>query len=152
MLMPRAIRIVGFVALLAACTAQRAPLPEPRVNLAGTSWRLVYFQPPEPGSNPVVPPRVERYILDFGADGMLALGLDCNRATARWAVIPSGRDTMSVTAGAMTRAFCGDGALDERIAQDLEKIRSFKVEDGRLFLTLEAGAGTYVWRAVARGG
>ena len=30
------------------------------------------------------------------------------------------------------------------IVLELEKIRSFKVEDGRLFLTLEAGAGTYV--------
>jgi len=51
----------------------------------------------------------------------------------------------------MTRAFCGDGALDGRIAQDLEKIRSFKVEDGRLFLALEDGAGTYVWRAAGGG-
>jgi hypothetical protein len=47
----------------------------------------------------------------------------------------------------MTRAFCGDGALDGRIARDLEQIRSFKVEDGRLFLALEGGDGTYVWRA-----
>ena len=103
------------------------------------------------GANPVVPPRVERYTADFKSDDTLALGLDCNRATARWQVVPSGRGTLSVLPGAMTRAFCGDGALDTRIAQDLEKIRSFKVEDGRLFLTLEAGAGTYVWRSASGG-
>jgi heat shock protein HslJ len=142
--MMRAILAVCLSALLAACTSRQ--IPDPPANLAGTSWRLVYFQPGEAGTNPVVPPRVERYTADFGADGTLALGLDCNRASARWQAIPSGRGALSVTAGAMTRAFCGDGALDNRIAQDLEKIRSFKVEDGRLFLTLEAGAGTYVWR------
>jgi heat shock protein HslJ len=146
----RAILVVGLAAVLGACASPR--IPEPPVNLAGTSWRLVYFQPPETGANPVVPPRVDRYTLDFGADGTLALGLDCNRATARWQVIPSGRGTLSVTAGAMTRAFCGDGALDERIAQDLEKIRSYTVADGRLFLTLEAGAGTYAWRPASRTG
>ena len=148
----RMILVVGVVALLGACVSQQRQIPEPPANLAGTSWRLVYFQPPGAGANPVVPPRVDRYTLDFGADGTLALGLDCNRATARWQVTPSGRGTLSVIAGAMTRAFCGDGALDTRIAQDLEKIRSFKVEDGRLFLALEAGAGTYVWRSAAGGG
>jgi heat shock protein HslJ len=145
--MKRAFLVVGLLALLGACVSRQ--IPEPPANLAGTSWRLVYFQPS--GGNPVVPPRVDRYTADFGADGTLALGLDCNRATARWAAIPSGRGALSVTAGAMTRAFCGDGALDGRIAQDLEQIRSFKVEDGRLFLALEGGAGTYVWRAAAGG-
>jgi heat shock protein HslJ len=146
--MTRAFLVVGLIALLGACVSRQ--IPEPPANLAGTSWRLVYFQPF--GGSPVVPPRVDRYTLDFGADGTLALGLDCNRATARWQITPSGRGTLSVIAGAMTRAFCGDGALDGRIAQDLEKIRSFKVEDGRLFLTLEAGAGTYVWRSATGGG
>jgi para-nitrobenzyl esterase len=146
--MMRALLVVGLVALLGACVSRQ--IPEPPANLAGTSWRLVYFQPSV--GNPVVPPRVDRYTLDFGADGTLALGLDCNRATARWQITPSGRGTLSVIAGAMTRAFCGDGALDGRIAQDLEKIRSFKVEDGRLFLTLEEGTGTYVWRSAAGGG
>lgn len=142
--MIRTIVVVCVAALLAACTSRQ--IPDPPANLAGTSWRLVYFQPSEAGANPIVPPRVERYTADFKADGTLALGLDCNRATARWQVVPSGRGTLSVLPGAMTRAFCGDGALDTRIAQDLEKIRSFKVEDDRLFPTLEAGAGTYVWR------
>jgi heat shock protein HslJ len=143
--MMRAFLVVALAALLGACTSRQ--IPDPPANLAGTSWRLVYFQPSGAGANPVVPPRVDRYTADFRADGTLALGLDCNRATARWQAIPSGRGALSVTAGAMTRAFCGEGALDTRIAQDLEKIRSFKVEDGRLFLTLEAGAGTYVWRS-----
>lgn len=146
--MMRAILVVGLAAVLGACASPQTP--EPPANLAGTSWRLVYFQPSGAGENPVVPPRVDRYTLDFGADGTLALGLDCNRATARWQVIPSGRGTLSVTAGAMTRAFCGDGALDTRIAQDLEKIRSYTVADDRLFLTLEAGAGTYAWRPANR--
>ena len=148
--MMRSILVVGLVALLGACASPQ--IPEPPVNLSGTSWRLVYFQPPGAGANPVVPPRVDRYTLDFGTDGTLALGLDCNRAIARWQVVPSGRGTLSVLPGAMTRAYCGDGALDDRIARDLVKIRSFTVADGRLFLTLEAGAGTCVWRAAASGG
>ena len=74
-------------------------------------------------------------------------GSDYNRATARWQVVPPGRGTLSVLPGAMRRAFSGDGALDARIAQDLEKIRSLS-EGSRTIVcspTLEA-AGTYVWR------
>ena len=74
--MMRAFLVVGLVALLGACVSRQ--IPEPPVNLAGTSWRLVYFQPF--GGNPVVPPRVDRYTLDFGADGVLALGLEIGRA------------------------------------------------------------------------
>ena len=89
-----------------------------------------------------MPPRVERYTADFKADGTLALGLDCNRATARWQVGALGARHPECDCGRDDAGLCGDGALDARIAQDLEKIRSFKVEDDRLFLTLEAGAGT----------
>lgn len=113
-------------------------------GLAGSVWRLVQFTGP---GGAVVPPRLERYTLSFNADGQLAMGLDCNRGSARWE-LQGGR--LIVSPGMMTRAFCGDGSMDSRIAADMSRIASFSLAEGRLTLTLEGDAGTYVWEAAAR--
>jgi hypothetical protein len=52
----------------------------------------------------------------------------------------------------MTRAMCGAGAMDTRLAQDMTKVRSFTLADGRLNLALEADAGIYVWESMSPGG
>jgi hypothetical protein len=57
---------------------------EPVTSLADTSWRFVHFQSSDDRIGTVVPPRVERYTMEFKPDGMVSLGLDCNRAMARW--------------------------------------------------------------------
>lgn len=63
---------------------------------------------------------------------------------ARWQ-FQDGR--LTVSPGMMTRAFCGEGALDSRIAADMSKIESVALAGGRLTLTLQGGAGAYVWEA-----
>ncbi len=52
----------------------------------------------------------------------------------------------------MTRAMCGPGAIDTRLARDMGWVRSFTIADGRLNLALEADAGIYVWEQAADGG
>ncbi|HXV82180.1 MAG TPA: hypothetical protein VEG60_20090, partial [Candidatus Binatia bacterium] len=46
---------------------------------------------------------------------------------------------------AMTRAHCPPPSLDVRIAKDMEFVRSFIMKDGRLYLSLMADGGIYVW-------
>jgi heat shock protein HslJ len=128
--------------------AMRQPqIQPPRMTLAGTSWTLIHFQSSDDSIGKIVPPRPERYTLRFAADGGLALQLDCNRARGRWEATPSSASggALKLTGGAMTRAMCGPGAMDSRIARDLAFVRSYTFAGGRLSLALEADAGFYVW-------
>ena len=129
-------------------------IQEPLASLGGTSWKLVHFQSSDDAIGTIVPPRVERYTMTFGADGTLAMQLDCNRASSRWEAAPSSPrgGSLTLSPGMMTRAFCGEGAMDSRIAMDLAHIRSFTLADGRLHLALEADAGIYVWEPAKTGG
>ncbi len=127
-----------------AVSMSRPQIQPPMSALAGTEWRLAYFDGP---AGRVVPPRLERYTAAFAADGGVAFQLDCNRLSARWAQtsVTAGGGTIAFTPGAMTRAFCGPDALDTRIAGDLAHVRSFTIAGDTLSLALEGGAGTYVW-------
>jgi heat shock protein HslJ len=117
------------------------------MDLENTRWRLVHFQSSDDAIGTVIPPRVERYTMAFGADGRLELQLDCNRASAAWTSDAAGGQggSLSIRAGAVTRAACGPGALDTRIAADLARVRSYVIADGNLALALEADAGIYLW-------
>lgn len=115
-------------------------------SLAGSTWRLIHFQSSDSTIGTKVPPNAERYTLQFAADGSLALQLDCNRANGKWTAVPSiAGGSLALTGGAMTRAFCGPGALDSQIARDLPRIRSYAFAGMNLSLALEAGGGTYLW-------
>jgi hypothetical protein len=46
---------------------------------------------------------------------------------------------------AMTRALCPPPSLNERIAGDADYVRSYLLRDGRLYLSLMADGGIYVW-------
>jgi heat shock protein HslJ len=125
---------------------QEPQIQPPVVTIEGTSWRLVHFQSMDDAIGTVIPPRVENYTAQFLPDGKLALQLDCNRLSAGWAADGS---SLTLTGGPMTRAFCGEGALDSQIARDLEFIRSFVLVDGKLAMALQADAGIYLWEPIS---
>jgi heat shock protein HslJ len=135
------------------CREQGSAMAQPQVQppamvIAGTQWTLVSFQSSDDSIGTLVPPNPDRYTLDFGADGTLAARLDCNRATGAWKASnasPTG-GSLAITGGAMTRAMCGPGAMDSRIAADLRRIRTYTLRGDRLFLALEADAGIYEFR------
>lgn len=124
------------------CRDQSAPAR----TLAGTGWRLIHFRSSDDAIGTKTPPNAERYTLQFAADGSLALRLDCNRAMGKWTATPSTTGgSLTLTGGAMTRAFCGLGALDSQIARDLPRIRSYIYAGMNLSLALEADGGIYLW-------
>ena len=89
------------------------------------------------------------YTMTLESDGGVALKLDCNRGTSTWTAEPaedgqSGRFAFGVIAA--TRALCPPPSMGERIAADLEYVRSFLLRDGRLYLSLMADAGIYAWQ------
>lgn len=129
----------------------RPQIQEPVPELGGTAWRLAYFQPPGDAGERLVPPRIERYTVEFAADGAASLQLDCNRLNTRWTQTGANANggAIAFSPGAMTRAFCGADAWDTRIAGDLERVRSFTIAANTLRLSLDGNAGTYVWTRAA---
>ena len=136
-------------ALLAGGCAAGAATATGADGLAGTSWRLVEFRSPDDATGTLRPPPGREYTMTLGADGRVAMRLDCNNASGTWTHAPSGGDGGTLGFGplAMTHAFCGEGALDTRIARDAEHVRTYLLRDGRLHVDLMADGGTYVWEA-----
>jgi heat shock protein HslJ len=89
------------------------------------------------------------YTVSFGADGRVALRLNCNRATGSWQATPAA-DGMSGSLGfgvlAGTRALCPPPSLDEKLLRDLAYVRGYLLRDGQLHMSLMADAGIYSWQ------
>lgn len=88
------------------------------------------------------------YTMRLHRDGRVTMRLNCNRAMGTWAVEPgvdgaSGRFQFGLLA--MTRALCPPPSMDESLAAHAEYVRSFLLQDGRLYLSLMADGGIYVW-------
>jgi len=123
------------LALAAAC-AQTPPAPE---GLGGTSWQLVKFQG---GDDKVLTPDDRsKYTLAFNTDGTVSARIDCNRGRGGWK--SAGRGRLEFGPMAITRAMCPPGSLHDQIVRQLPYVRSYVLQDGRLFLSLMADGGTY---------
>jgi heat shock protein HslJ len=116
--------------------------------LADTEWRLVEVQSMDDAQGTAKPSDSSLYTMRLGADGTVAMRLNCNRATGTWKAEPSadpssGRFEFGPLAG--TRALCPPPSLDERVTSQAQYVRSYLFKDGRLHLSLMADGGTYVW-------
>jgi heat shock protein HslJ len=136
-----------------ACRDEAWPMRHPQLQppaptLGGSAWVMVNFQSSDDAIGTVAPPHPERYEFQFEPDGRLILRLDCNRAIGSWRVASASGagGSLELRGGAMTRAMCGEGAMDAQIARDLNRVRSFTLRGDRLYLGLEADAGVYELR------
>ena len=88
------------------------------------------------------------FTMHLDGDGSVHMKLDCNRAMGTWVAEPSrngSRGRFEFGPLAVTRALCPHPNLDERIAAHAEYVRSYLLEDGRLYLSLMADGGVYAW-------
>lgn len=138
--------VLAMCAILGGC-ATSPQVPE----LGGTSWRLSAFESPGGSAASMRPSASARYTLSFGKDGRVAAQLDCNRGTGPWQAVAGDAQGGSLRIGplATTRAMCPPDSVGTRLAQDVEAIRSYRVQHGRLYTSLPADAGVYVWERVA---
>lgn len=133
---------------VAASVTQVADKPAPRGPLAGTSWRLVEFQSMDDATGTIRPEASSLYTMHLYDDGTVALVLNCNRASGTWSAKPSAEGisgSFAFSPLAMTRAFCPPPSMDESVAAQTAFIRSYLLKDGRLYLSLMADGGIYVW-------
>ena len=127
-----------------AATASTAP------SLEGTSWRLASFMSNDDGSKALRPGTPDGFTLSFGKDDRLAVKLDCNRGNGPWQAVATDAmgGTLSMGPVATTRAMCPPDAIGTRLAQDLPALRTWRLQDNRLYISLPADAGAYVWERI----
>lgn len=91
------------------------------------------------------------YALSFASDEMVSLRLNCNRGSGSWSATPTSPSGGSIEFGpiAATRASCPPPSMDEQTARNLEFARPYTIEENRLYLSLMADGGIYVWERLA---
>ncbi|HSM05386.1 MAG TPA: META domain-containing protein [Longimicrobiales bacterium] len=98
-------------------------------------WRWTGFQGMDDSTLQVEDP--SRYTLTFRVDGV-AVQADCNRGRGSYDI-----EGASITFGpiATTLMACPGESIADRYLRDLGFVRSWVIEDGRLFLSLMADGG-----------
>ncbi|MGR8950515.1 MAG: META domain-containing protein [Gammaproteobacteria bacterium] len=120
----------------------------PATGLAGSEWRLLYFESMDDSIGRAIPDPSQTYTMRLNADGTVHMVLNCNRANGTWTIEPgsdavSGRFSFGPLAS--TKALCPPPSLDERIVADAMHVTGFLLRDGNLYLSLMADAGIYAW-------
>lgn len=116
--------------------------------LAGTQWRLVEFQSMDDRQGITRPAEGSLYTMWLHGDGTVAMQLNCNRATGTWSAA-TGSDAKSGRFEfgrlAATSARCPPPSMDESVVTQSRFVRSYLLKDDRLYLSLMADGGIYVW-------
>lgn len=123
-------------------------------SLADSRWRLVDFLSMDDAIGRVVPPADLGYVMNLHADGTVSMQLNCNRGRSTWQAVPgAGADSGQFTFGAVasTRAVCPPPNMDAQISRDLKYVRSFVMQDNRLYLSLFADGGIYQFERDSQG-
>jgi len=117
-------------------------------SLAGTEWRLVEFQSMDDAQGTTRPNDPSLYTMRLNADGKVNMRLNCNRANGSWKDAPgSDPSSGSLTLGPLsaTKALCPPPSMDALILRQAGYIRSYMLKEGRLYLSLMADGGIFVW-------
>ena len=129
-------------------SADHTLLPDGPNLLANTRWRLIEFQSMDDAVGILRPDDPSRYVMRLNGDGSVEMRLNCNSARGTWSA-EGGRDRSSGRFQfgplAVTRALCPPPSLDEQISSQAQYVRSLLMKDGRLYLSLMADGGIYVW-------
>jgi len=128
--------------------AARPTSPTAGNPLVDSQWRLVEFQSMDDEKGTLRPDDPSLYTMRLNADGTATMRLNCNRAMGTWSAEPSGDGASGRFAFgplAATRAVCPPPSMDEKITMQAEFIRSYLIEGDRLYLSLMADGGIFVW-------
>jgi heat shock protein HslJ len=135
--------------VLAAGAAISASLPgqgdSRSPTLEGKSWQLVHFTGKD--GETLAPDDGSKYTIEFAEDGQLYARVDCNRGRGTWK--SGGGSSLELGTLALTRVKCAKGSLHDHIVERWESVRSYKLENERLFLSLASG-GVYEFEPARR--
>ena len=111
-------------------------LPAP----TGAVWRWTGVQ----GGDPAEVTHPNRYTIEFMDDGRYSVRADCNSGAGSWAIEG---ENMSLSAGPMTLAACGQGSLDSRFLKLLEGVTGLSRSGDELVLKIDGGMTTMQFSA-----
>jgi heat shock protein HslJ len=110
-------------------------------ELAGSTWRLLRLTAPD--GKVILPDSRELYSVEFDPDGKLNVVGGCNRGSGTWkATSPNG---LSIGPLATTRAMCPAESMSARYLGDFERMQSYQIVGGNLFIKLAADSGIYLF-------
>ena len=116
--------------------------------LDNTQWQLVEFQSMDDEQGTQKPDDPKMYTLSLTDDGKVAVQFNCNRGMGSWQVQPNEDGTSGrINFGplAMTKMLCPPPSMDQHITSHTEYITSYVVKGDRLYFSLMADGGIYVW-------
>ena len=91
----------------------------------------------------IVASNPERYTIMLTDEGTLEARFDCNRGGAEFKISPG---KLSFGPLMSTRMACPEDSLDGPFIRDLQRVTSFFVQDGLLYLELPYDSGTMKFR------
>ncbi|TCM17115.1 heat shock protein HslJ [Novosphingobium sp. PhB165] len=126
-------------------TTASPPAAATTAGLASTKWQLVGFQSMDDAQGTTKPGEGRVYTLEFGADGALAMQLDCNRGRTSWTTRDSGPEGGTLVIGpiATTRAMCEQPDIGQMMSARLSEVASYTLRNGHLFLALKMDSGIF---------
>jgi len=142
--MPHKVFIVFFGSFVASCaangpasTAARSRNPQ---DLLGKTWQWVETITPV---EKIMVPDQARYTILLMGGGKLQARFDCNRGGGAYKI---SEGKLSFGPLLSTRMACPPGSLDGPYMRDLQRVVSFFVQDGDLYLELPVDSGTMRFR------
>ena len=103
-------------------------------ELAGTVWQLVRITSAD--DSVYEPDDRTRYRIDFREDGSVAILADCNRGKGSWMSESQGHLVFGPIAS--TKALCAPESLSGKYLAQFQRVRSYTLKDGHLFLATDA--------------
>lgn len=136
------ILIAGFA--LAGCATgisddQKALSSDPQMVI-GKTWQWVLSTTPVEKITVAAP---ERYTMLLQPDGRSQVRFDCNRGGGKYKIAEG---QLSFGPLVSTRMACPPDTQDGTFMRDLQRVTSFFIEDGVLFLELPYDSGTMQFR------
>ena len=116
-----------------------ATKPETESNIdeiANILWQWQDLVETQPAGQSIVP-NPENYTIGFRYDGSVNVQADCNRILGSYELQGN---SMAITLGPSTMAFCGEESLDQQFLALLGAVSTFSLEGGRLELSTAEGA------------
>lgn len=83
-----------------------------------------------------------RYTIMLAADGRIQIRLDCNRGGGEYKIAEG---MLSFSPLISTRMACPADSMDGPFIRDLQRVTSFFIEGGKLFLELPYDSGTMIF-------
>lgn len=145
-------RSVFCILVLLTCGCQTMAVEQAAYRgpvLPDSDWTLIEYQSatPDSASFTLAPNKIN---LRLDASGAARFKFDCNRGSANWNAEPANARNGLLSFGevASTTALCPSGSHGEEVAQNIGKVTSYQIDDGRLTMTMKESRGIYVWEVV----